>query len=68
MALTLRIPDELDARLEALASAQHSSKSAVVLRAVEEHIAREQRTRQVLDLIDETSRDYAELIERLEDA
>lgn len=68
MALTLRIPAELDAKLEAVAAAQHSSKSAVVLRAVEEHVARELKTQAVIDILDETSRDYAELIERLEDA
>lgn len=68
MALTLRIPTDLDAKLEAVAAAQHSSKSAVVLRALEEHVARELKTQAVIDILDETSRDYAELITRLEDA
>jgi predicted transcriptional regulator len=68
MALTLRIPAELDARLETVAAAQHSSKSAVVLRALEEHVARELKTQTVIALLDETSQEYSELITRLEDA
>lgn len=68
MAMTVRIPAELDERLEALADARHSSKHAVVLRAVEEYVARESRTAIVLESLDETTRDYADLIQRLEDA
>lgn len=68
MAITLRIPDELDAKLSELADAQHSSKHALVLRAIEEHVAREAKNRVVLASLDETTRDYAELIRRLEDA
>ena len=68
MAMTLRLPDDLDRQLEELATAQHSSKQAVVLRAIESHIARELRLNQVIESLDETSRDYAELITRLEDA
>jgi predicted transcriptional regulator len=68
MAMTLRLPAELDRKLEELAEVQHSSKQAVVLRALEDHVARETRRAQVIESLDETSRDYADLITRLEDA
>ncbi|MGB3910743.1 MAG: hypothetical protein WBL06_09765 [Pseudolysinimonas sp.] len=68
MAMTLRLPVDLDRKLEELAEIQHSSKQAVVLRALEDHVARETRRSQVIESLDETSRDYAELITRLEDA
>lgn len=66
--MTLRLPADLDRKLEELAEVQHSSKQAVVLRALEAHVAREMRRNQVIESLDETSRDYAELITRLEDA
>ena len=68
MAMTLRFPTELDEQLQQLADAQHTSKHALVLQAVEEHIMRELKTKRVLESVDETSRDYAELMRRLEDA
>jgi predicted transcriptional regulator len=68
MAMTLRIPAHLDAALDALAESQHSSKSAIVMQAIEEHLRRELKTQAVLASVDETSRDYADLITRLEDA
>lgn len=68
MAMTLRLPAELDRKLDELAEVQHSSKQAVVLRALEDHVAREMRRGQVIESLDETSRDYAALITRLEDA
>ena len=67
MAMTLRIPAHLDAALDALAETQHSSKSAIVLHAIEEHLRRELKTQTVLASLDETSRRYAELITRLAD-
>lgn len=66
--MTLRIPAHLDAALDALAESQHSSKSAIVIQALEEHLRRERKTQVVLESLDETSRDYADLITRLEDA
>ena len=68
MAMTVRFTKELDNELQKLADAQHTSKHALVLRAVEEHIVRDTKTRRVLESIDETSKDYAETIQRLEDA
>ncbi|MEO8528279.1 MAG: ribbon-helix-helix protein, CopG family [Pseudolysinimonas sp.] len=68
MTMTVRIPIELDKKLSALAEAQHSSKHAVLLRALTEHLDREIKTRLVIESLDETSHDYADLITRLEDA
>jgi predicted transcriptional regulator len=39
--ITLKIPDELNAALEALSARRHVSKSAVVRAALEEALARE---------------------------
>lgn len=66
--MTVRFSAELDERLEALADEQHASKHALVVRAVEELLMRERKTQAVLESIEETSRDYAGLIRRLEDA
>ena len=68
MAMTVRIPAELDAQLQKMADARHTSKHALVVQAVEDSVTRDSRTRLVLESVDETSRDYAEAIKRLEDA
>jgi predicted transcriptional regulator len=68
MAMTLRFPPELDSAIQKIADAQHTSKHSLVLRAVEEMVSRDDKTRLVLASLDETSRDYADLIERLKDA
>ncbi len=68
MAMTVRFTAELDEQLQKIADARHTSKHALVKQAVEEYILRDNKTRQVLESIDETSRDYAETIERLKDA
>jgi predicted transcriptional regulator len=68
MAMTLRFPTDLDEALQRLADARHTSKHSLVLRAVEELVMNEEKTRRVLGSLDETSRDYAEMIKRLEDS
>ena len=68
MAMTVRFSPELDKQLQEIADVHHTSKHALVLQAVEEYIMRDVKTRRVLESIDETSRDYAEAIKRLEDA
>ncbi|MDM4764101.1 hypothetical protein QT381_13905 [Galbitalea sp. SE-J8] len=68
MAMTVRFSIDLDARLERFAEERQTPKSVVVARAVEEYLMREQRTQAVLASLDETSREYAGLIRRLEDA
>jgi len=68
MAMTVRFPPELDAQLQRLAEEKRASKHSLVVQAVEEHLARERKTRAVIESLEETSRDYAGLIARLEDA
>ena len=68
MAMTLRFPPELDAALQSIADAKHTSKHSIVLQAVEEYVSKEEKNKRVLGSLDDTSRDYAETITRLEDA
>lgn len=68
MAMTLRIPEELDAQLEALAAAQHTSKHALLLQAAEAMVARGSRRGEMLGAIDFVRTHDAELLVRLEDA
>ena len=68
MAMTLRLSPELDKAAQKVADEEQTSKHSLVIRALEEFIARQQDTRVLLESLDETSRDYAEMIKRLEDA
>jgi len=68
MAMTVRFSPELDAALQQIADARHTSKHALVLQAMEELVTNEEKTRRVIDSLDETSRDYAEMLTRLKDA
>jgi len=68
MAMTLRLPAELDAALEAAAEQQRVSKQSYVIGAVERALRQEDKTARVLASLDETSERYAGLIKRLEDA
>ncbi|WP_110588386.1 ribbon-helix-helix protein, CopG family [Microbacterium suaedae] len=68
MAMTLRLPPELDSALDAIAAAEHMSKHALVLSGIEELVRqRLQRARLRADF--ERLRDEeAEVLRRLEDA
>jgi len=66
--MTLRLSPELDRALTAIAAAKHMSKQAVLISAAERYVRAEAKTAEVLASLDETSRDYAGLIARLEDA
>ena len=68
MAMTVRIPAELDAQLEKLAKARHTSKHAVLLEAAERFVRSEDKTAQLLAAIDVIGEEYADAIHRLEDA
>lgn len=68
MAMTVRLPDELDAQLEELARARHTSKHAVLIEAAERLVREEVKTAAVLAAVDEITGDYAEAIRRLADA
>lgn len=68
MAMTVRLPAELDAKLEALARARHTSKHALLIEAADRFVSEEHKTEMVLSAIDEIGDEYADAIKRLEDA
>lgn len=68
MAMNVRLPEELDARLEAIARERHTSKHAVLIEAATRFADTESKTDRVLAIADEISTRYAETIKRLEDA
>lgn len=68
MAMTLRLPEELDKQLEEIARARHTSKHAVVVEAALRFANNEAKTEKALRLADDVMGQYAETIRRLEDA
>lgn len=68
MAMTVRLPAELDAKLEEIARARHTSKHAVLIEAATRYANSESKTEQVLRIADEIAERYADTITRLEDA
>ena len=68
MAMTVRLPPELDAKLERIAAARHTSKHAMLLEAAERLVAEEIKTDMVLEAAERVGEQYAEAIQRLEDA
>ena len=68
MAMTLRLPEELDSAAEKMAAERHASKHAIVVEAVRRMAAEEAKTTQVVELTQEIATQYAELFTRLEDA
>lgn len=68
MAMTLRIPAELDAKLEKLAAERHTSKHAVLLEAAERFVRSEDKTERVLAAVEIIGEEYADTLRRLEDA
>lgn len=68
MAMTVRFSTDVDARLQQIADARHTSKHAVILQATEEFIMREDKTRRVLESLEETQQNFAEVLRRLEDS
>ncbi|PZU45444.1 MAG: hypothetical protein DI566_10145 [Microbacterium sp.] len=68
MAMTLRLPEELDARLEELAAERHTSKHALLIEASARFVDSESKTARVLAAVDGITTRYAETLRRLEDA
>lgn len=68
MAMTVRFSPELDARLQAIADARHTSKHSLVLQAVEEFMDTATKTDRVMESVERTIVRDAELLARLEDA
>ena len=68
MAMTLRIPEELDRQLEAVAAAEHISKHALLLQAAQLIVERRARREQICEAIDFVTTHDEALLERLADA
>jgi len=68
MAMTVRLPEDLDTKLEHLARARHTSKHAVLIEAAERLIAEEAKTAAVLSAVETIGAEYADAIRRLADA
>lgn len=68
MAMNLRVPEDLDRRLEKLAAEEHTSKSALLLQGAELVLQRHARRREISEGLDFVMSHDAELLKRLEDA
>jgi uncharacterized protein (DUF1778 family) len=65
MAMNLRLTDEDDELIEALAKAYGVSKQQAVIRAIREQAAQQVRLSRVRELTREVRRDYANALQRL---
>lgn len=68
MAMTVRLPEELDAQLEAIARARHTSKHAILIEAATRFANDTSRSAQVNGAIDFVLTNDSALLKRLEDA
>lgn len=68
MAMNLRVPEDLNRRLEKLAAEEHTSKSALLLQGAELVLQRHARRREISEGLDFVMSHDAELLKRLEDA
>ncbi|TQJ30291.1 ribbon-helix-helix domain-containing protein [Microbacterium sp. SLBN-146] len=68
MAMTLRIPEELDRQLEEIAAAEHVSKHTLLLQAAQQIVDRRERRAQIAGAVDFVLSHDAVLLERLADA
>jgi len=68
MAMTLRLPPELDEKLDRISAAEHISKHALLLQAAEALVLRRSRGDEIMGAIDFVRTHDAVLLERLEDA
>ena len=68
MAMTVRLPEELDARLGELAARRHVSKHALLVEAADRFLREELMTQRTVAVAMDVADRYAELLTRLEDA
>lgn len=68
MAMTVRLPDELDAQLGELAARRHTSKHALLIEATDRFLREEVTTEQAVSIARGVADRYSELLEKLEDA
>lgn len=65
MAMTLRLDDELDAKLTTVAEHKRLSKQQVVVQALVEYVAADAHRATVLALAEKAAADYPETLRRL---
>lgn len=68
MAMNLRVPEDLDRRLEQLALEEHTSKSALLLQGAELVLQRHRRSRDISAGMARVMSHDGELLKRLGDA
>ncbi|KAA0962162.1 MULTISPECIES: ribbon-helix-helix protein, CopG family [Microbacterium] len=68
MAMTVRLPEELDAQLNALAERRHTSKHALLIEAADRFLREEVTTEQAVTIARDVADRYSELMKKLEDA
>lgn len=66
--MNLRVPEDLDRQLEEISAAEHISKHALILQAVQSLVERRERSTQIAGAIDFVRTHDAVLLERLADA
>lgn len=68
MAMTVRLPEELDAQLEEIARARHTSKHALIIEATDRFLREEVTTAQAVTIARGVADRYTDLLKKLEDA
>lgn len=68
MAMTVRLPKELDEKLEAAARARHTSKHALLIEAADRFINEETKTEAAVSIAMGVAAKYSDLLRKLEDA
>jgi predicted transcriptional regulator len=68
MAMTVRIPEEMDAQLAALAKRRHTSKHALLLEAADRLLREAVTTEEAVTIARSVADRYSELLKKLEDA
>lgn len=68
MAMTVRLPEELDARLEAIARARRTSKHALLIEAADRFLSEEAKTEVAVSIAVDVADRYSDLLRKLEDA
>lgn len=66
--MNLRVPEDLDRRLDQLAAEEHTSKSALLLQGAEFVLQRHRQSRDISAGLDFVMSHNAELLTRLENA
>ncbi|WP_231563135.1 ribbon-helix-helix protein, CopG family [Microbacterium mangrovi] len=68
MAMTVRLPEDIDRALDEIAAAEHVSKHALIVQGAALVVARRSRRAAVDEAVDFVLSHDAELLRRLEDA